>query len=70
MKCKKLFALALAMVMCVPMSFFYLFLSSIRECLFDVNIYTSLPLALTANLINRFLHLFNLTRYIFTYQTC
>ena len=27
-------------------------------------------LALTANLINRFLHLFNLTRYIFTYQTC
>ena len=40
------------------MSFFYLFLSSIRECLFDVNIYTSLPLALTANLINTFLHLF------------
>ena len=40
------------------MSFFYLFLSSIRECLFDVNIYTSLPLRLTANLINRFLHLF------------
>ena len=40
------------------MSFFYLFLSSIRECLFDVNIYTSLPLALTANLINRFFYLF------------
>ena len=40
------------------MSFFYLFPSSIRECLFDVNIYTSLPLALTANLINTFLHLF------------
>ncbi|WP_212145399.1 hypothetical protein, partial [Campylobacter coli] len=34
--------------------FFYLFPSSIRECLLSVNIYTSLPLALTANLINEF----------------
>ena len=42
----------------LSMSFFYLFPSSIRECLFDVNIYPSLPLALTANLINTFLHLF------------
>ena len=40
------------------MSFFYLFLSSIRECLFDVNIYTSLPLALTANLITTVFYLF------------
>jgi hypothetical protein len=40
------------------MSFFYLFSSSIRECLFGVNIYTSLPLALTANLINEVFYLF------------
>ena len=40
------------------MSFFYLFPSSIRECLLSVNIYTSLPLALTANLINEFFYHF------------
>ena len=31
---------------------------AVCECLLSVNIYTSLPLALTANLINTFLHLF------------
>ena len=35
--------------------FLHLFLSSIRECLFGVNIYTSLPLALIAYLINEFI---------------
>ncbi len=43
----------------LSMSFFYLFLSSIREFFFGVNIYPSLPLAFTANLINEFLHLFH-----------
>ncbi|WP_418845888.1 hypothetical protein, partial [Phocaeicola sp.] len=38
--------------------FLHLFLSSIRECLFGVNIYTSLPLAFTAYLINEVFYLF------------